>query len=102
MIFKVASSHHRITLLGLPTCQRGEIQKNKQNVKSNNLQILDKGQNRTVITDTKETNYIKPVIALEALSGCSAQKRPNLGGGLDEFKRQKSGFGEAEVFGIFR
>lgn len=93
VIFKMASSHHRITLLGLPTCQRGEIQKNEQNFKSNNFQILDKGQKRTVITDTKGTNYVKPMIALEALAGCSAQKRPNLGGGLDEFRDRSQTLG---------
>lgn len=78
----MASSHYRITALDLPTCQRGKIQKNEQNIKSNDFQILDKGQYRTVIIDTKEANYIKPTIAMEAFTGCSAGKRPSLGGVL--------------------
>lgn len=81
VIVKMASSHYRITSLDLPTCQRGEIQKNEQNIKSNDFQILDKGQYRAVITNTKEANYIKPTIAVEAFTGCSAGKRPSLGGG---------------------
>ena len=41
VIVKMASSHYRITSLDLPTCQRGEIQKNEQNIKSNDFQMKE-------------------------------------------------------------
>ena len=40
---------------------------------------------------------------MEAFPDCTGGKRVQLEcGGLDEFRRQKSEFGEADVFGIFR
>lgn len=80
----MASSHYRITSLDLPTCKGVKSRKNEQNIKSNDFQILDKKRTVQGCDHQHKTNYIKPTIAVEAFTGCSAGKRPSLGGGLDE------------------
>lgn len=90
----MASSHYRITSLDLPTCQEGEIQKNRTKIlKAMIFKILDKGQYKGCDHQHKGSKLHKAYGAVEAFTGCSAGKRPSLGGGLDELGDRSQSLG---------